>query len=147
VNPRIAEKLFDALFEEQGRNYRFAMTLSAIIIAINYGQIAVGNVELGGIALRIQDATVVVGGLGLALIYSLLVTLRFSIWIRPIMAQLARHDEENLEPLTALGKHWISIVLLVAQCVIVALALLVALPSIGRLALFALASGFGVWFQ
>lgn len=124
-----SDKFIEALFDEQERNAKLSISLSALILALNYVHITVEKISIGGAEVAIKDPTVIIGALGIVLLYSVLISARFIFTFSPLIKRIDPEFSEVVAESSTFCSIACSWLLLVVQVVLPILALFVALPS------------------
>jgi hypothetical protein len=133
---KVSEETYKLLLEQQTSNSNLSLIVSALILAVNYAHLSIEKVSFAGADVVIKDPFVISGALGLILIYSMLVYIRF-IFTAPQFARMI--DPEHQQQMLAGSKFgkvtmvFSSLAMLLVQTVSALLALFVSWPSIVHL--------------
>ncbi|MFA7307203.1 MAG: hypothetical protein WC026_11070 [Hyphomicrobium sp.] len=139
---KVSEEMYKLLLDQQTSNSNLSLIVSALILAVNYAHLTIDKVSIAGADISIKDPFVISGALGIILIYSVLVSIRF-LFAAPQFARMI--DPEHVKQMGSVSKLGYasmfipSLAMVFVQLAAAMLALCVAWPSIVRL--FAVALG------
>lgn len=74
---KVSEEMYKLLLEEQTANSKLSLIVSALILAVNYAHLSIEKFSIAGADFQIRDPFVITGALGILLLYSVLISLRF----------------------------------------------------------------------
>lgn len=126
-NTMSSQIMLSHVVQEQEKNYKLAIILSALVIGLEYSQIiATGPITLAGIdGIAFRDTTVIVGVAGIILIYSMLKSIQFG----SIFFSLAHRVEPGFQINVQTWGHLSTGVIFLFQVVIQGFAIFLSIGS------------------
>lgn len=133
---KISEEMYKMLLEQQTSNSNISLIVSALILAVSYAHLSIEKISVAGADLSIKDPFVISGALGIVLIYSILISIRFLATVNSFGAIIDPEHFERMKTLSSFRRAFMfftSLAILIVQAGSAILALIVAWPNVIRL--------------